>query len=213
MNLGKAISDLENDEFWAIRAKAIHRYAQLESALFGLFVDLTGMHPKAAGVVFFKITNTQARNKIIEKLFQQKHGENFNLFRNSLLQTHLRPLDQMRNELVHWTTIFSVTDGNASLVLKPPAWFWNIDNSPEHDVRSILEFTEKCQFYRNIVTAFTLITGKRRPDIPDFPELSEADKKPWLDIFSQPIIYPPPEGHPLFQTRPGSDNPPQSSPP
>lgn len=189
IDLGNANQHAAQDEFWALRGRAIHAYANLEQSLYRLFCLLTGMSADIGGIVFFKITNAQARNKIIEKLFQKKHGTNFNLFRNSLLE-RLRPIDQHRNELVHWNTVMELTSQGHGLTLLPPAG-WTPD-SPSYDSSTFVAFIEKCNFYWRLLNMFTLITSPAA-------SLGTLDTRPWLEIFSRPITYPPPADHPLFQ--------------
>ena len=85
IDLGEVVHRAAYDEMWPLRGQAIQAYASLEQSLFGLFALLTGMDRPIAGIVFFKITNAQARNSIIEKLFQKWYGNEFSLFRNSLM--------------------------------------------------------------------------------------------------------------------------------
>ena len=86
IQLEDAIKLAATDEFWALRGKAIQGYANLEQALAMLFAILAGTDSDTANIIFFKITNADARNKIIEKLFQKKLGDQHNLFRNSLIR-------------------------------------------------------------------------------------------------------------------------------
>lgn len=66
---------LDVDPFWAVRAKAIQSYASLEQSLCGLFASLGDIAPPVAGIIFFKISSADSRNKIIEKLFRHKYSE------------------------------------------------------------------------------------------------------------------------------------------
>lgn len=94
----------DDHPIWGNRAKAVQAYANLEQALCRLFALLCGIQLDAAGIIFFKITNTQARNDILDKLFRWRFKDEFNLFRNSLFKT-LRPIDIRRNEIIHWNTV------------------------------------------------------------------------------------------------------------
>jgi len=76
---------LDQDPFWAVRAKAIQSYASLEQSLCGLLAALGNIEPEVAGIIFFKISSADSRNKIIEKLFRRKYQGQYNLFINSLL--------------------------------------------------------------------------------------------------------------------------------
>jgi hypothetical protein len=72
------------DPIWAARGEAIQGYASVESGLSNLLRALTGMAHEAALTIFYKITNTNARNSILEKLLHQKCGAKFNVFWNPL---------------------------------------------------------------------------------------------------------------------------------
>jgi hypothetical protein len=94
---------IDYDKLWAARAKAIQEYASLEQSLCSLFAYLGGIQQDIAGIIFFKITSAQARNSILERLFKKKFGDQFNLFRSSLIR-RLTSIDNERNAIVHWNT-------------------------------------------------------------------------------------------------------------
>jgi hypothetical protein len=129
ISLEVAMRKAAEDEFWEIRGKAVQAYANLEQSLCSLFGALAGVTTWEIGaIIFFRIANSHARNRIIEQLFKKKFGDRFNLFRNSLL-ADLTPIDQERNEIVHWNVVNIVgTDEagetTARVVLKPPAQAW-----------------------------------------------------------------------------------------
>ena len=104
---------LDQDPFWAVRAKAIQCYASLEQSLCRLLASLGNMEPEVAGIIFFKISSADSRNKIIEKLFKRRHNGQYNLFINSLI-TQLRPVDIKRNEIVHWNTAQNISGPSPS---------------------------------------------------------------------------------------------------
>jgi hypothetical protein len=208
IDLGEAMRVAAQDQFWAIRGHAVQSYASLEQSLCRLFAALANTSDEIAGIIFFRISSTHARSKIIEKLFQRKFDDKYNLFRNSLLR-ELRPIDAERNEIVHWNVVSNISGDAAgaasvSVSLRPPGFLYNWKNSPEKDSHAILKFMEKCSFFARLLNIFLLVTGDHSP-------MPEADKKPWLDIFQQPIVYPPPAGHPLSLKQPALENPPQSS--
>jgi hypothetical protein len=209
IDLGEASRKSAEDDFWAIRGKAIQAYANLEQSLAQLFAGLSDMKIDVAQIIFFKITSADSRNKILEKLFKKKFGDDLNLFCNSLFD-QLRPMDIERNEIVHWNVINQVgldETGMISLpVLMPPA-FWSADSNTriKHKI-DLLVFTARCSFYSRLINMFNLTTGL----IPTVVSITDDMKRPWLDIFSQPIVYPPPATHPLFPTGPEPDSPFQS---
>lgn len=196
----------ETDPAWAIRGRAIQAYASLEQALFALFVQLTNMQPDIAGVIFFKITSSQARNAIIDKLQRKIHGGKYALFWNSYI-LQLRQIDTKRNELVHWNAVNNVHIDSElnyvhSVYLAPPnSWGLNKD-SPVITAEDMIEFIEKCRIYSRLCSEFVnLIYDKIPPDI----------LLAWRDTFQQPVVYPLPDNHPLSQKPPIPESPPQSS--
>ena len=56
---------LDQDPFCAVRAKAIQSYASLEQSLCGLLAALGNIETEVAGIIFFKISSADSRNKII----------------------------------------------------------------------------------------------------------------------------------------------------
>jgi hypothetical protein len=202
IHLDVAMRKAADDEFWAIRGKAVQSYANLEQSLCTLFSALAGVATRHIGaVIFFKIVNTSARNSIIEKLFKLKFPVGFNLFRNSLLEA-LPAIDQGRNEIVHWSAlnIVGLDDAgvtSATIVLKPAAQVWGADhNIPQKTKAQIIEFMDKADFYSRLVNMFYFITFDRAP------HMGQEIKQTWYGIFSQPIIYPPPADHPLSRNPP-----------
>jgi hypothetical protein len=200
IDLGEAMQIAAQDQFWALRGHAAQSYSGLESSLCSLFAKVSDTTPEVAGIIFFKIASADSRNKIIEKLFRKKFGDKYNLFRNSLLNL-LRPIDQKRNEIVHWNVVSNISgrdeSGNysVSVCLRPPGFIYNVGNSEKIDSDDLLKFMEKCSFFTRLLNIFLITTGEHSP-VPD------ADKTPWLEIFQQPIVYPPPAGHPLSLKQP-----------
>jgi hypothetical protein len=89
------------------RAAVIEGYAGVEESLASLFAALLGAWPHHAAVVFWRLTNTSSRNKIIEQLLTSRFGTQFDSYWHGQkhvggLFTLIRQLDQTRNELVHW---------------------------------------------------------------------------------------------------------------
>src|SRR5436190_2960490 len=105
--LGEVIQWVEYDPIWKHRGKAVQGYADLERALCMLLVTLSGMSWETAVTIFYKITNTQARNGILEKLLHKKCGTKFNPFWNPFAKD-LRILDLERNKIVHWVAAANV---------------------------------------------------------------------------------------------------------
>lgn len=196
IDLGVVSTVLDQDPFWAVRAKAIQSYATLEQSLCGLLAAVGNIEPEVAGIIFFKISSTDSRSKIIEKLFRRKCQGQYNLFVNSLI-SQLRPINIKRNEIVHWNTsqkISGPTPSDWSLSLIPPNfWEHNVD-SPSIGIQDLVDFANKCSFYSRLINIFLL-----RMD-PRYQEHLASTQNTWLEIFSQPITYPPQSGHPLCQS-------------
>ena len=210
IDLGEAQRKAEEDAIWATRGKAIQAYAGLEHSLCTLFGHLGTISPIVAGTIFFKITSQDVRNKILEKLFRMKYGTTYNLFFNSFLK-QLRPIDKKRNAIVHWDALNTVgTDGagevTSLVTLKPPGYWGISPDMPTITTRDLIEFSNQCEFYMRLCNIFYVIESGLTKNAPQF------DAKPWLGIFQQPIIYPPPEDHPLFPTPPASNSQLQLSP-
>jgi hypothetical protein len=198
IDLGEAQKVLMNDPLWTARGKAIQAYANLEQSLASFLAFLSDTDPMVASTIFFKVTSADSRNKILEKLFRQKFQARYNLFRNTLFD-QLRPIDIERNSIVHWNAVADVGhDGQemtASLQLRPPATLRTSD-TPSLTTTQINEFANRCGFYGRLLNMFTFVEGPTQNNLP------AEDASSWRDIFSQPIIYPPPSDHPLFQIPP-----------
>jgi len=204
IDMTEVIAIAERHEFWAVRGKAIQAYANLEQALSSLLSFLTGTSREAAAIILFRISSSDSRNKILEKLFRQKHSTKFNFFRNSLFD-QLRPLDIERNEIVHWNAVCKMglddhQKETADVFLMPPAALTKFTKDvPTKDVGEIRAFSEKCHFYTALMNMFAVM-NEPNSHIP------EDVRQTWLNIFEQPIAYPPPTGHPLFRSEPAPDN-------
>jgi hypothetical protein len=197
IDLTKVIELASKDELWATRGKAIQAYANLEQALARLVAVLAGTTPEAAATILFRISSSDSRNKILEKLFRQKFGDQFNRFRNTLFD-QIRPIDIERNEIVHWNAVCKAgatkdEQETADVYLMPPTFSYSAGDPPKKHKSDILKFDTKCDFYARLINMFC--TFHSPPEgVPD------ADKQTWRDIFSQPIEYPPPSTHPLCRT-------------
>jgi len=184
---------LDQDPFWAIQAKAIQAYASLEQSLCGLLASLGDMEPDVAGIIFFKISSADSRNKIIEKLFKRRHKGEYNLFINSLI-AQLRPIDLRRNEIVHWNTAQTISgpsQSDWSLSLIPPNFWARDSNSPSISTEDLIVFANKCSFYSRLLNMVTLVLDPRHR------ESVASTRDEWIDVLGEPITYPPPVTHPL----------------
>jgi hypothetical protein len=163
IDLTKIITLAESHEFWAVRGKAIQSYANLEQTLSALLSLLAGASREAAAAILFRISSSDSRNKILEKLFRQKYSTEFNRFRNSLFE-QLRPLDIERNEIVHWNAVCRTgldehQKETAEVLLMPPAANAGkfAKDTPSKDVVGIRLFSAKCDFYSALINMFTAL--------------------------------------------------------
>jgi hypothetical protein len=205
--LGEAIGWAERDPIWTARGKAIQAYAELESALCSLMAATGETSRETALAIFYKITNTHARNSIIEKLLHKKCGPKFNPFWNKYVR-ELRKIDLKRNEIVHWLAAANVTINAdhvmlVGVTLIPPASLVApVTSPPRITTKELNGFEEKCGDFARLANMFAV---RIKP-------LEAAPEEPWLDIFQLPFVYPLPEGHPIARKPATPDTPPQSSP-
>jgi hypothetical protein len=194
--LDEASKLAELDPIWAERGKAIQSYALLEQSLCSLMEHLGDIPESVAPIIFYKITSTGVRKAIIEKLLHRKHGSKFNLFWNQYLES-LRPIDIKRNQIVHWLSVSNVkVDSESTLhsgvMLVPPNFHAASEDGPHLTTKDLKAFSKKCSDFADLATIFWKINT--RPY-----EFTSTES--WMKIFQQPLIYPLPEDHLLFQTR------------
>jgi hypothetical protein len=186
------------------RGVSIQAYAGVEQSLCFLFSRFLGTTPELASFVFYKINNSRARNTIMIDLLKRQHELRQHLeFMKSAIK-FIQPLDQNRNEIVHWhalsNTVTSVTGKTTEVMLAPPNfWTTPIKGSAPYDkftVESLNEFTEKCHFISKILMMFFT-------DISPLFTPKGSTPPAWQKIFLEPVVYPAPTGHPLAQTPTG----------
>jgi hypothetical protein len=199
------------------RGRAIEAYSHLEQYLARLLASLLGTTGTVAGVVFFQIVNTRARNEIIDSLFRLKFGANHNLFRNSL-NKFLAELDGVRNRVVHWVSkgerhVGESGTTEAIYLVKPNIWL-STDDSIKVSFDDIEDFIAKCRFLMSTVSAFQRVILKEyRFGDATLPAQPEEHDDAWLDIFQRAVVYPPPHTHPLSPNYKKPGTPPPTSPP
>lgn len=204
--LDAAIAMADSAPFWNDRGKAIEAYAQLEQSLCSLFAFCCGITRELAAIIFFKITNSQARNSIIERVVRQKYEDKYNLFLNSYLK-QLREIDIKRNEIVHWiaAAYVALNVDNCVIVgvgLVPPSYWAHKADTPRILPSDLAAFSDKCGVFARLCTMFHGFLSE-----PPGLVLDAA----WQDIFQQPLVYPLPEGHPLNRRGPEPNIQPQPS--
>ena len=197
---------VNHNDFILSRASAIQSYANVEQSLCGLFAGLLEIKDDLAGIVFYRVANARFRNRILEELLEKRVGNANSIFWNSL-ESFLRRLDQRRNEIVHWHIVQNIDLSKlhpeaANWSLRPPAGWMN--GSPASlNEKEMIEFIQQCEFISRLINMFSMIMIRE--------VLPPAERQPWLEIFRQPILYPPPEGHPLSPNPKAPLSPPQPS--
>jgi hypothetical protein len=76
------------------------------------------------------------------------------------------------------------------------------------EMNDLWEYSKKVGFYAFAVEMFTLFVLQRGEFYGTPKEMRDA----WLDIFLQPLVYPPPEDHPSRRFAQKLDTPPPPSP-
>jgi hypothetical protein len=192
------------------RIGAIESYAKVEQSLCGLFASLMGAPMDKAAIVFFRLTNTHSRNAIIEQLLKKAHGAEYDIYwygiqKNGLLPL-IRQLDSKRNEIVHWHGRTNIAlageDSSFSESLVPPN-FWG-GSTASISAADLHEFIQKADFVYRSINMFNWVTTSHLAG-------ADAARPTWLQIFAQPVTYPPENTHPLSQNYKGPESPPQSS--
>jgi hypothetical protein len=178
-------------QFFLARACAIEAYALVENSLVSLYAHLMGVPADVAGVSFFRINNSRARLAILERLLKKKHGATHNFFWNSLVKNHLRPLDDLRNQVVHWIVMTNLEYNDQEVrigghTLHPPNYWDRTENTPNMSEEELYDFSLKSYFLFRLVAEFVRFLAGREQMPPA-----------WQQIFQQPVAYPPPDIHPL----------------
>jgi hypothetical protein len=183
------------------RAAAIETYSYLEQQLCLLFADLMHTDYRLASIVFYRLTNTHSRNRIIESLLEQRYGKTYRKFWNSVLKL-VRQIDTRRNELVHWH-VWSPDPDDETDDYGPVLAPHGDSEASAICVPDLNEFIEKTEFVRLQIMMFYLLHLSKKS-----PETLESD--PSYETFLRPVTYPPPADYPGFHLRPAPSSPPQS---
>jgi hypothetical protein len=133
-----------------------------------LFAALLGVPIDVAGLVLFRITNTHARNRILNDLQSKKHGASYDTFWRSLT-SFIRTLDQRRNEIVHWHVVQTIDlsldhKEAARLSLAPPTG-WMTQSAASISENDLNDFIQRCDFATRLITMFRGVVHE--PAIPD----------------------------------------------
>jgi len=196
----------EDDELRIARALAIEAYAGVESALVVLLGRLLGTTNDLAAIVFFRITNTSARNGIIEKLLEKAHGPKYDTYwhgqpgagaqrRIPGLFALIQQLDERRNEIVHWHSRSSVSSTGDRWDDLVPAYYWaRAPHLKPITTPDLNAYIEKANFAQRSLFYFCQFTTKA-PDV--FMRAYGGEFETWESLFQQPVPYPPSSNHPL----------------
>ena len=208
MRLVRERSHKQHNEMLIARAEAIQGYANLEQGLCALFAYVGGMNNRMAATIFFRISAFGSRRKILEDIYREKFkGASLIEFITSLMKG-LAPLEQERNEVVHWTVVTHLTNSTVDVRLRPPVYWsraFETETGASKGAQDLRLFTDKCHFWG-------LACWKFIDAVSDLSPLDATARAAWLDIFQRPILYPLPEDHPLWRTLRESHSPPQSFP-
>jgi hypothetical protein len=196
----------DDDELRVARALSIEAYAGVESALVVLLARLLGTTNDLAAIIFFRITNTSARNGIIEQLLEKAHGASYDTYwhgqpgaggqrRIPGLFALIQQLDTRRNEIVHWHPRSSSSSLGERWDDLMPAYYWaRAPHLKPITTADLDEFTTKADFVQLSIFHFSQFTSKA-PDV--FLRAYGGELETWTRIFQQPATYPPSEGHSL----------------
>lgn len=188
-------------EFYIRRSEALDGYASVEQSLAQILALLLESD-KYASSIFFRITNSSARCRIIQDLLEQKYEDKYSNFWHGIPKTKNRRgimnlihgLDAMRNQIVHWHTVCNIGtyDGVTKniLILKPPMFWVGSNMDAELTVSDMVEFRNKASFVSRSLNMFALCLNEHVKDV-----FTGRDR--WLEILKEPCIYPPPPDHPL----------------
>ena len=175
-------------EMQVARSKSIEAYSSLEQSLAKLLALCVPCDSETAGTIFFRISNTRSRMAIITALLKKRYGSGHSLFWNSA-EKLIRVTDNARNNVIHWQTIVNIGH-DVEVNLAPPNIWGHNDDTPSLSISDLDAFAERCHFISGTLNVFLLfLLGK----------LSPETHGSWHDTFRQPLDYPIPEAHPLFQ--------------
>lgn len=193
------------------RGDAIGTYGALEQSLAKCFVTLSRTEDKIGMLIFFKIVNNRTRYSIIEELLKDQHYPNYKKFWSSIFK-HLRDIDDQRNKIVHWIPVLELPvdeNGVASVDqrkskqtwLQPPNYWQKVAGKKPLSVNDVLAFRHKADFITKHLDLWYMFVNR----------VETVALQTFENRFQQPILYPPPKDHPLYEPLPVWKNQPQSS--
>lgn len=201
ISLQEALEKAYDDDFWKLRGIAIQAYASLEQSLCSLMALAAQLDRGSAAVIFFKITNADARNSILEELIHRRFAGEFDAFWKSARKL-IAAADKKRNAIVHWNAINWVYADEAGqtvvrLSLKP-GQADPTAGGEEIVHNDLVDFTDRCDFVARILNAFAQVASGSRRD---------ADAEAWLKAFrEEKLAYPPRTGSKFDLSKGGPGN-------
>ena len=144
---------LRHPEIAALAAEAIASWANVESFMLKLFVEMFGGNEALATNIFLSLSNQSAKNDAIRAAadsFFENGSDELAVFRALLAISKTNEKD--RNKLAHWTWGDSPNLPDALLLIDPRTTIGDLDKSSvyvyrENDFRSIIEANDRlCGF-------------------------------------------------------------------
>lgn len=182
----------EQHDLWAARGRAIQGYAGLEHVLCGAFALCAGLTSDIAVSIFFKL-NAQPQRQMLKELLTKKFGATHAPFWTSALN-RLEKLTARRNNIVHWSAL-AVIDADdegmmkADVYLKPATVsVFQVDGFDKLTAADMRGFEVECDYWARAIVAFCNTTA-------DDADTSHPEFARWLDVFAQPLTYPPAATH------------------
>ena len=178
------------DQLRIARAEAIQFYAGLERALCSLLANFLEASPDTAATLFYRNANANSRNEILLRLFEKRYGNSeYAAFWKSAIN-RIGGLDRRRNEIVHWQEAEFEDAGKIRVQLIAGNLWDRTPNSGSLGIEELKDFTAECDFVTKSLNMFDVLLNGAL-------EKSAVSTEPWHDICQKPMIYPPPDGHPL----------------
>ena len=188
-----AIKEGLKDEFWALRGQAVHAFGNLEQQLIWLFAAFMNVNIQYANSVFLKIYNASVQRNMLSRLCELRCEPEYTTFFNSYLNI-VGHVTEKRDRIVHWAA--AVVEKDDKFVRWQLMYPDYTDSTSTNARRAPLvnddlkNFIHKCEFLSRLGSHFH--TWIAHPE-------HRGEHQSWRDIFVQPVIYPPPNNHPLFQ--------------
>ncbi len=191
IDLGAALSQAQFDPLWAARGHAINSYASIEQSLCFLLSIVGKMEPEVAHIIFFRINNSRARLEMIETLLARIYEGKYEKFWTSFKKL-IAPLDQKRNNIVHWFVVSNIGDhASVQLTLRPAGFHYDFSNKKEINLQELHQFIRMCDFASRLCNCFCIYLSPPEP-------LTQSDMHdPWAEVFSRAIPSPLPSDFPI----------------